>query len=217
MLLHDAPGTGLAHLELARELADTFDVFLPDLPGNGESSAPAPERSAIDAAADAVLAIADQHDLGAFTVAAIGCGGAVAARLAERRDPRLTALALIDPVTPDAAVAAAIAPALPLTPDGAHWLQAWMQVRDGQIYEPWFDGRVQAQRRTQGCFDAQWLHEQTCALMAARTSYHRLPQEAWRSDTRSALMHSSVPVRLLRGGDAAAFIRSTLNLAGDTR
>ena len=32
-------------------------------------------------------------------------------------------------------------------------------VRDAEIYEPWFDGRIAAQKTTQGNFDADWLHE----------------------------------------------------------
>jgi pimeloyl-ACP methyl ester carboxylesterase len=210
MLLHDAPGSSLAQDDLARALADDFHVLLPDLPGNGESTAPAPQRSVLDAAADAVLAIAGQLGITRCAVAAVGCGAAVAARLAERHDPRLGAFVLDRPPAVDELTAQRIAPALPLSPEGAHWLQAWMQVRDAQIYAPWYDGRIAAQRRTQGCFDAQWLHDQTCALMAARTSYHRLPQEAWRLDTRAAWADARVPVHTAPDGDLAGFVRSSL-------
>jgi hypothetical protein len=126
------------------------------------------------------------------------------------------------PPVADEATAQRIAPELPMSPEGAHWLQAWMQLRDAQIYSPWFDGRIEAQRPTQGCFDAQWLHDQTCALMASRTSYHRLPREAWRFDTGAALAGARVPVHTAPGDppanhpagdppdDLAGFIRSTL-------
>jgi pimeloyl-ACP methyl ester carboxylesterase len=214
VLLHDAPGSGLAHEGLARSLADAFHVILPDLPGNGQSSAPASDRSVLDAAADAVLAIVSQAGLAEFSVVGLGCGAAVAARLAattsQRTDPRLHTVVLHRPPVADEATAQRIAPDLPLSPEGAHWLRAWMQLRDAEIYAPWFDGRTSAQRRTQGCFDAQWLHEQTCSLMAARTSYHRLPQAAWRCDTRAAWANASVPVHTAPEGDLAGFIRTTL-------
>jgi pimeloyl-ACP methyl ester carboxylesterase len=214
VLLHDAPGSGLAHDDLARALGDAFHVILPDLPGNGQSSAPAEHASALDAAVDAVLAIVEDAGIGDFAAAGLGCGSAVAARLAECGDPRLSTVVVERALGPDEAIAQQIAPALPMSPDGAHWLQAWMQLRDAQIYSPWFDGRIQAQRRTQGRFDAQWLHDQTCALMASRTSYHRLPQEAWRFDTRAALAGARVPVHTApdggMNGDLAGFIRATL-------
>jgi pimeloyl-ACP methyl ester carboxylesterase len=210
VLLHDAPGSGLAHDDLARSLGDHVHVVLPDLPGNGQSTAPAEGCSVIDAAVDAVLAIVEQAGIDAFAVVGIGCGAMVAARLTERADPRLTAVVVEHPPVADEDAAQRIAPDLQMSPEGAHWLQAWMQLRDAQIYSPWFDGRVKAQRRTQGCFDAQWLHDQTCALMASRTSYHRLPQEAWRFDARAAWADARVPAHTAPEGDLTGFIRSTL-------
>jgi pimeloyl-ACP methyl ester carboxylesterase len=210
LLVHDAPGGGLALTELAAALAGDFHVLVADLPGNGESTAPPPERSVLDASADALCTVADAFGLRSFAVAAVGCGAAVAACLARRGDAGLRCVVVDGVIAVDAAVAEAIAPELPLSAEGAHWLRAWLMVRDGQIYAPWFDGRVAAQRRTQGNFDAQWLHDQTRALMAARTSYHRLPREAWRFDTRGALADSRVPVHDATGRDLAAFIRTTL-------
>lgn len=211
LLLHDAPGSGLAMTALANDLARDFHVLAPDLPGNGESTAPSPERSVIEASADALCTLADAFGLDAFAVAALGCGAAVAAVIARRGDPRLRAVVVDGVIAADPVAAEAIAPDLPLSAEGAHWLRAWLMLRDGQIYAPWFDGRVAAQRRTQGNFDAQWLHDRTCALMAARTSYHRLPREAWRFDTRAALAASRVPVHDAAGHELAACIRTTLH------
>lgn len=194
ILLHDAPGTGLALEELARKLASNRYVIVPDLPGNGESDAP--EGAVLEASADAVVAIADTFGLVHYTLAAKGCSHAVAAIVADRSDPRLTEVLLESMPAPNEALAAAIAPDLPLSPDGAHWIRAWLMVRDGQIYAPWFDGRIAAQRKTQGNFDAQWLHDQTFALMQSRASYHRLPREAYCFDSAGALARAAVPVRI---------------------
>jgi pimeloyl-ACP methyl ester carboxylesterase len=210
ILLHDAPGTGLAMQDLARRLAASAYVIVPDLPGIGDSAAPREDRSILEAAASALAAIADALDLQSFILAASGCGGAAAALFAATCDRRLTALLLESPPSPDEVTAAAIAPDLPLTPEGSHWLKAWLMVRDNQIYHPWFDGRICAQRRTQGNFDADWLHDQTAALMTARETYHRLPRAAYRFDTAGALSAAKAPVRIAAEGGLQALVLSTL-------
>jgi pimeloyl-ACP methyl ester carboxylesterase len=214
MLLHDAPGTGLKLQDLARGLAADAYVILPDLPGTGESDAPAEDRPILDVAADALSAIADTLALEGFAVAAFGCGCAVAAVLASRGEPRLTALLLQDVPVPDEQVALALAPDVALSPEGAHWLSFWLMVRDGEVYRPWFDGRVSAQRSVQGNFDAEWLHEQTFALMKSRESYHRIPRAAYRLDIEAGLARAAVPVHRLAGEDIHTVIREVLPANG---
>jgi len=197
MLLHDAPGTGLKLDVLAKTLAKDAYVILPDLPGSGESEAPAEDRPILQVSADALSAIADTLGLESFVVAALGCGCAVASVFATRADPRLTALCLQDVPVPDEAIAAAIAPDLDLSPEGSHWLKMWLMLRDAEIYQPWFDGRIKAQRATQGNFDAAWLHEQTFALMKSRSTYFMLPRAAYRLDIEAELAQATVPIHLV--------------------
>jgi len=211
-LLHDAPGTGLALQDIARSLADTAYVILPDLPANGESDAPDESRTILEAAADAVSAIADTLALDSFTLAAIGCGCAVAALFALREDPRLTTLLLQDVPVPDEAIAESIAPDIPLSPEGAHWLKMWLMVRDSQIYRPWYDGRVAAQRAVQGNFDADWLHDQSVALMKSRPHYHRLPRAAYGVDTARLLARAKLPVHQIEGGGLPALMNAVTAL-----
>jgi pimeloyl-ACP methyl ester carboxylesterase len=214
ILLHDAPGTGLRLEPLARSLAADFHVILPDLPGNGESDAPAEDRPILGVGADAVAAIADTLALESFALAAIGCGCAVAAAFASRHDPRLTALLLQDIPARDDAMADAVAPAVPLSPEGAHWLTFWLMVRDAEIYSPWFDGRLGAQRATQGNFDADWLHDQTFALMSSRQTYHRLPRAAYRADILAELEGAIAPIHHVQDGALEAAIRAVVVRAG---
>jgi pimeloyl-ACP methyl ester carboxylesterase len=211
ILLHGAPGTGLKLEAQARQLAQTAYVLVPDVPGVGESDAPADDRPILEAAADAVGAIADSLGLARFVLAATGCGCATAASFAERGDRRLTAVLLEDPPAPDGSTAAAIAPEIELSAEGAHWLKVWLMLRDDQIYRPWFDGRVSAQRNTQGNFDADWLHDQTVALMTSRATYHRLPRAAYAFDIGPALKHAKVPVRICAEGALGDLIHLTLN------
>lgn len=197
MIAHDTPGSGLACAALAQALAPWFYVIVPDLPGCGESGVPGAENAVLQAGAEGLFAVAGALGLQRFVVLGIGCGAAVAAIMAQRNDRRLQALLIESPPVQNETTAAAIAPDIALSAEGAHWLRAWLMVRDGQIYQPWFDGSVASQRRDQGNFDAQWLHDQTCALMAARKSYHRLPREAWCFDTLAALRQATVPVHVL--------------------
>jgi pimeloyl-ACP methyl ester carboxylesterase len=214
ILLHGAPGTGLKLEAQARALAETAYVLVPDLPGVGESDAPADDQPILEAATDAVGAIAHSLGLERFVLAATGCGCAVAAAFAARGDARLTAVLLEDPPAPDDVTADAIAPEIALSPEGAHWLKAWLMLRDDQIYRPWFDGRVAAQRKTQGNFDADWLHDQTVALMTSRATYHRLPRAAHAFDIAQALTQTKAHVRTCAQGDLTHLIQLILTPDG---
>jgi pimeloyl-ACP methyl ester carboxylesterase len=216
MLLHDAPGTGLALEGLARRLARHAFVVVPDLPGCGESPAPAMDVAGIlDAAASAVQAVARALDLDQVLLGAIGCGCAVAGIIAGRKDPRFAGMVVENPLQPDPAAAAAVAPDIALTPEGAHWVKAWLMLRDGQIYRPWYDGRIAAQRRVQGNFDAQWLHDQTVALMKSRATYHRFPRAAVAFDAKAALEGSAQPVHFAPDDGLEAAILSLLSSETD--
>jgi pimeloyl-ACP methyl ester carboxylesterase len=209
-LLHDAPGTGLALEAMARAISSEVYVIVPDLPGCGESSAPPEERSVIDSAVAALSVIADTLGLERYGIAASGCGAVIAASSARGGDRRLQAIIIEDVPIRSEATAAAIAPELPLSPDGAHWIRAWLMLRDNQIYKPWFDGSVAAQRQTQGIFDADWLHDQTFDLMKSRATYHRYPREAFRFDVVGALSAAAVRVEVAPEGELEPLVRATV-------
>jgi hypothetical protein len=87
-------------------------------------------------------------------------------------------------------------------------------VRDAEIYSPWFDGRLGAQRATQGNFDADWLHDQTFALMSSRQTYHRLPRAAYRADILAELEGAIAPIHHVQDGALEAAIRAVVVRAG---
>jgi pimeloyl-ACP methyl ester carboxylesterase len=214
ILLHGAPGTGLKLEAQARALAAQAYVLVPDLPGVGESEAPPDDSAILEAAVDAVGAIVDGLGLERFVLAATGSGCATAAGFAVLGDSRLKAVLLEDPPEADASIADRIAPEIELSPEGAHWLKAWLMLRDDQIYRPWFDGRVSAQRQTQGNFDADWLHDQTVALMTSRATYHRLPRAAHAFDIGHALTQAKAPVQICAEGALSDLIQLTLTSNG---
>jgi pimeloyl-ACP methyl ester carboxylesterase len=213
VILHDLPGTSLGLASIARRLATSAYVVTPDLPGAGASDTPPEDRPILDAGASAVEAVAEALNLGPFVLAASGLSAAVAARLAEVGSIQPVALVLdAPPLHLEEAEADQIAPELPLSPEGAHWLKAWLMIRDSQIYHPWFDGRIAAQRRTQGVFEADWLHDQTVALMQSRATYHRLPRAAARFDAAAALASQPAPVTVAEPGAFARLIANALAL-----
>jgi hypothetical protein len=91
----------------------------------------------------------------------------------------------------------------------------WLMVRDTEIYRPWFDGRVAAQRETQGNFDADWLHDQTFALMASRETYHRLPRAAYSMDIGAEVALATTPVHIADAGNLESLIHSIVLGTGE--
>ncbi len=215
ILLHDGPGTGLKLEALARELASEAYVVVPDMPGVGASDAPAEDQPILEACGRAVNALITALELEGCLLAASGAGAAVAAELFSN-DSRVQPILVLGrpPLALGPDVADKIAPDLPLSPLGAHWLEAWLMIRDGEIYHPWFDGRVAAQRSDQGRFDAAWLHDQTVALMDSRGSYFRYPRAAVQADPLAVLASANVPVTLAERGDFRRQILATLKRTG---
>ncbi len=215
ILLHDGPGTGLTLEALARDLASQAYVVVPDMPGVGASDAPDEERPILTVCGEAVESLIGALGLEGCLIAASGAGAAVAAQVFKRGSRARGALVLDrPPLALEAAVADQIAPELPLSPLGAHWLAAWLMIRDGEIYDPWFDGRVAAQRPDQGRFDAAWLHDQTVALMQSRESYFRYPRAAVRADPLETLALAHIPVTVAAPGDFHRQILATLEQTG---
>jgi pimeloyl-ACP methyl ester carboxylesterase len=172
VLLHDAPGTGLALQPAAETLAASYHVIVPDQPGCGRTEAP-PTGDILAAAAANVLAVVDALGVAEFAVAATGAGVAAAAGLVGHA--RVTRAMLEEAPSRDPEL---IAPEIELSPTGAHWVQAWLMLRDAEIYRPWYDGSVAAQRQTQGNFDAAWRHDLTAAFMEGRATHHLFPRAA---------------------------------------
>ncbi len=183
------------------QAAPEWLVVVERIPGeSGLSGAPP-----IDDAVAALQAITRVLTIAHVTVAAWGCASVIATALAARDGAHVTALVLERAIDADPATAERIAPDLPLRDEGTHWLTAWLMVRDNQIYDPWFAGTVAAQRRSQGNFDAQWLHDQTFEIIEARETYAILPRAAWRTGCSELLPDVTVPVHL---GEPVAVLRS---------
>jgi len=93
VLLHGYPLDGAMWSGVARLLSESFRVIKPDLPGRGDT--PAPAAPGIEGYADFVEAILAELPSGAG-LAGFSMGGYVALAVAKRRPPNLAALALVD-------------------------------------------------------------------------------------------------------------------------
>lgn len=93
VLVHGFPLDGAMWSGVARALSSRFQVFKPDLPGRGNSDAPAP--ASVEGHADFLEAILGQID-GPVGIAGFSFGGYIALALMKRRPEKVRALALVD-------------------------------------------------------------------------------------------------------------------------
>jgi len=93
VLVHGFPLDGAMWSGVARALSPRFHVFKPDLPGRGNSDAPAPES--VDAHADFLETVLGQLE-GPVGLAGFSFGGYIALALMKRRPEKVRALALVD-------------------------------------------------------------------------------------------------------------------------
>jgi pimeloyl-ACP methyl ester carboxylesterase len=103
VLLHDCGATHETFAELIAELAGTFRVIAPDLPGFGGSEKPDPQRYAygFDAFSESVFDLVAALGLGRVHVCGHGMGGGVALTLSARHPAIVHRLCLVDtPVYP---------------------------------------------------------------------------------------------------------------------
>lgn len=93
VLVHGLGGTIENWRALAPALAARHRVFVPDLPGHGRSEA-LPEAPNVDPLADAVLAVADEEEIGGAVWVGHSLGGLVGLRAAARRPDAVRGLVL---------------------------------------------------------------------------------------------------------------------------
>lgn len=116
-------GLGLSHrymMPVAERLAPDFDVFVPDLPGFGDSAHP---RRVLDLPqlADGLLAWMDVAGLGRISLLGNSQGCQVIAHLAARHPGRVTRCVLQGPTTP---------------PNERTWLRQFIRWRQNDRYNP---------------------------------------------------------------------------------
>ena len=164
VVIHDLPGSSALHDALVLRLGAHRLAVAPDAVGMGQSPAAGPDRERAFAPAAAALdiaALARHLAIAECHVVAFGGAAMVALELVARgaaswlpgdedRGPRVASLTLVSPPAMTAAERCAWSaqPVPDATPvmDGTHLLRVWHQLRDMELWWPWFDRRREAAR-----------------------------------------------------------------------
>ncbi len=219
LMLHDGPGSGLGLMELAESLASERPVYVPDLPGNGDSDPLRGRKGGIPAYADSIVAALGRLGLHSVDLFGSGSGATVALAIAAARPRLVHRLMLHDlPVlTPmeRRQLARHYTPPIEPTWDGGHLYKTWLMLRDQQIYWPWFDRRRQAIRPVDFVGAPLPLHQRLLEVLKARPWYGLTTQAAFRHKAALDLKRRTCPTLVLdRAGDVfAGRIRSAVRKA----
>jgi pimeloyl-ACP methyl ester carboxylesterase len=142
LLLHGLPGSSRTVMRLAKVLGGRRLIDVPDLPGCGQSDAPADHNDfagLVETLAQLVYELGHER----LDIAGVFTGATLAQALALRLGSRVRRVALVDP--PPQAPDAAMIAQYPCAPaphwDGSHLQTVWMRHRDACLYNPWYDRR----------------------------------------------------------------------------
>lgn len=199
LVLHDAPGSGLALEPALRAAEKTRRIVAIDLPGCGESVALSADVPPIEAYADCIVGVCDALGLSTVTLHGIGVGASVALATKMRHPTRVGRVTLQNMLPTDPVVRARgrsrIAPKIELRADGAHWYATWLMLRDSLSTSPWLEGSEAVRQVPRKCH-AQSLHEWTHEVMKQWQHYHHIVFAAADSDDRAILATADCSVVL---------------------
>ncbi|MCY4427598.1 MAG: alpha/beta hydrolase [Halieaceae bacterium] len=131
VLLHQAPSSSEMFEKLMLLLADSYYLIAPDMPGFGDSTAPA-ERMSIAALAESCGAALVELDIGPFALFGHHTGASVALALAVNRAASPSSLILSGPPLLGREMLTslpALAEPFPARSDGRHFGQTWRRMR----------------------------------------------------------------------------------------
>lgn len=197
LMLRDWPLSGAVSGDLAAALSTGATVVAPDSPGYGQSStAPLPDD--LDGHARVLVSLMETLGIERFAVVGTGLGAVLGVAVAAAASDRVAAV-LVDQLPSDEALARLDPDLLVPTRDpqhsGAHVLEAWIQLRDASIFEPWYDRRAVA-RLTGSVPDPRTIHRRLVDVLTA--------PGPWDSGVRSALRYgvdaarAALPVDVVR-------------------
>jgi pimeloyl-ACP methyl ester carboxylesterase len=214
LLLH-APGASSATAAGAiAQLAGNRAVIAPDLPGHGESDALVhPALGRVASAIAAVVATLDALEVARVEVLAEGWGAVFALALAAAAPGRCVRLHLAARPRPDPAQLAAwrgsFAPET-IEWHGGHLLRYWHTVRDGRLYNPWFQRDRAGIRWQEPDLDERCLQRDTLELMKAAGHWQELLGElldlAAGDPLAPVLAHGVAVVEATTGADLLALV-----------
>lgn len=180
-----APGSLEPSWALLEQLSESRRLVAIEPAGCGESSAPGDGNVSIGRQADRVVDCVRQLGLEACDVVGLESGGAIALEAARRL--RSNHLLLINPLLIDLTLRASLANAYAQDTapqqDGTHLTRLWQEVRQSELFFPWFDARRVAARPPESIdLDPDRLTKKTLAFAKHAASHQRLWQTVWEYD-----------------------------------
>ena len=204
VLLHQASGASRTMVPLMATLGTRRPCLAPDLPGNGDSMAPAVAAPTMADYADAVLRMLDAAELDRIALYGFHAGASVAAEVALARPDRVTAVILDSLGLYDMAEAERFAdayvPDIPRHPHGLHLMQAWHYVRDTYLFWPWFETGSEHTRNV-GLPPLDEMHDKVLEVLKSLDGFGAYYRAAFLHDKADRLPRLAVPTLVTAGRD----------------
>ncbi len=142
LFLHDTDASSRSSERWMRPFIGRRTLFAPDMPGRGETELPRSMDIGIAAQAAVLAALMKHQRFESADIVAFGFSATLAVELATQFRRLVNRIAMIDTRFPVPAslseYAAQYAPPITLDPYGSHLTTVWNQVRDRQLFTPWF-------------------------------------------------------------------------------
>jgi pimeloyl-ACP methyl ester carboxylesterase len=216
LLIHDGRWSSQMFAPLMMALARKRPVYALDLPGNGDSDAPANRRPGVADFARDAAAVAQKLGLRRYDLYGKQSGASVAASLAVQYPARVNKLildgAIMFSATERKRLASQYTPRITVGWDGAHLFTTWLMLRDELVFWPWYARDAQHARAIDANFNAPWLHDRVVEVLKSKDTYHLLTQAALRDDITGALKKLK-PATLVVGEEAGPLARYTVKAA----
>lgn len=215
-LVPQVPGTTRQLEPLMRVLGETHHVVAADLPGHGETDNIPQSEHSIGNYAGALEALLETLGISDVHLYGRNGGASVVAELAWRGRINSKSVMLEGPMALSDHQRQSFAPhwALPtdISWDGHHLSSIWHQVRDQQLYFPWFEKTLAATRAIDPVVDPQSLHEQVVELIKRPRSYKPAWDALFAHPLRERL--AAIPVPVWVGASESDVFASCCSAAG---
>lgn len=209
LFVHELGQSSLSVERLMRPLVGKRPLIAVDLLGHGESDDPYGASLTLDQLTEQLAASCSMLAGGPVDVVSEGAGSLIAAALAVRAPALVAALAMVDGWAPTGTTAGREAP--DLTPDatGSHWLRAWHCIRQGALFNPWFDPtRERSRTIATADLDPALLQQRAVDLFKAAEVHAPLVARLVKVEVARLAATSSCRIVLLNGrGDFPARVQ----------
>lgn len=219
IVIHPAVGSADTVAPLAAGFIGRRPVIAIDLPGHGESVAPAaPPRghALIRTHAQAVRKALDALRIRECDVVGVHGGGLVGLELASIARRRVRRLVLVAPPyfgrATQARLRARYVPDIQPDWHGGHLLEAWHFLRDQGLFWPWFERTAAAILHDEGEIDPDRVHQRVIELFRAPEGWRRMYLAQFAFPLKAKLHAVQVPT-LLAAADRDPLREATVTAA----